>query len=83
MWLRSVANIYHAFAVQSFAAELAHAAGRDPLEYLLELIGPPRLFDPNTEGAEYDNYGDPLDDYPIDTGRLAEVVRLSAKRGTG
>lgn len=78
-WLRSVANIYHAFAVQSFAAELAHAAGRDPLEYLLELIGPPRLFDPNTEGAEYDNYGDPLDDYPIDTGRLAEVVRLSAK----
>ncbi len=29
-WLRSVANNYHAFAVQSFAAELAHAAGRDP-----------------------------------------------------
>ena len=27
-WLRSVANIYHAFAVQTFADELAHAAGR-------------------------------------------------------
>ena len=26
-WLRSVANIYHAFAIQSFAAELATAAG--------------------------------------------------------
>ena len=42
-WLRSVANIYHAFAVQSFADELAHTAGRDPLEYLLDLIGKPRI----------------------------------------
>lgn len=77
-WLRSVANIYHAFAVQSFAAELAHAAGRDPKDYLLELIGAPRTFDPNAEGAEYDNYGAPLDRYPIDTGRLANVARLAA-----
>src|ERR1700682_2137594 len=29
-WLRSVANIYHAFAVCSFADELAHTARRDP-----------------------------------------------------
>jgi len=78
-WMRSVANIYHAFAVQSFAAELAHAAGKDPLAYLLELIGPPRLFDPNKEGAEYDNYGSPMEDYPIDTARLAGVVKEAAK----
>jgi isoquinoline 1-oxidoreductase subunit beta len=31
-WLRSVANIYHAFGVQTFADELAHNAKRDPLE---------------------------------------------------
>jgi len=44
-WFRSVSNIPHAFAVQSFAAELAAAAGRDPKEYLLELIGSDRLID--------------------------------------
>lgn len=38
-WMRSVANIYHAFAINSFADELALAAGRDPKDYLLDLIG--------------------------------------------
>jgi isoquinoline 1-oxidoreductase subunit beta len=38
-WYRSVYNIPHAFAVCSFADELAHAAGRDPVEYLRELLG--------------------------------------------
>lgn len=78
-WLRSVANIYHAFAVQSFAAELAHAAGRDQKDYLLELIGPPRQIDPNKEGAKYDNYGSPLDEYPIDTGRMRKLVEKVAQ----
>ncbi len=42
----SVSNIPHAFAVQSFVAELAKVAGRDPKDMLLELLGPPRVFDP-------------------------------------
>ncbi|MHC4836993.1 MAG: xanthine dehydrogenase family protein molybdopterin-binding subunit [Planctomycetota bacterium] len=78
-WLRAVANIQHAFAVQSFAAELAEAAGQDPKDYLLTLIGAPRTLDPNAEGAEYDNYGDPLERYPIDTGRLRHVVEKAAE----
>ncbi|NNE39999.1 MAG: xanthine dehydrogenase family protein molybdopterin-binding subunit [Marinicaulis sp.] len=79
-WLRSVNNIQHAFAVQSFAAELAEAAGRDPKEYLLELIGPDRVIDLAAEGlsVDYGNYNQPYVDYPIDTARLKNVINLAA-----
>jgi isoquinoline 1-oxidoreductase subunit beta len=77
-WLRSVANIYHAFAVQSFADELAHTAGRDPLEYLLELIGPARILD--LKGTDYPNYGASYDAYPVDTGRLRRVTEMVAEK---
>jgi isoquinoline 1-oxidoreductase subunit beta len=77
-WLRSVANIYHAFAVLCFADELAHVAKRDPLDYLLDLIGPPRIL--NLNGADYPNYGAPYKTYPIDTGRLRRVLQLAAEK---
>jgi isoquinoline 1-oxidoreductase subunit beta len=81
-WFRSVSNIPHAFAVQSFVGELAHAAGRDPKDMLLELIGPDRIFDPRkSEGAQdYMNYGDPFETYPINTARLRRVVELVAEK---
>lgn len=81
-WFRSVSNIPHAFAVQSFAAELAHAAGKDPKDFLLDLLGPPRQLDVATMGMvdELWNYGDPYATYPIDTGSLANVVRLAAEQ---
>jgi isoquinoline 1-oxidoreductase subunit beta len=77
-WLRSVANIYHAFAVSCFADELAHNAGRDPLDYLIDLIGPPRIL--NLNGANYPNYGASYQTYPIDTGRLRGVLELAAEK---
>ena len=76
-WFRSVSNIPHAFAVQSFVAELARAAQRDPKDMLIELLGPARKVQPP---AEYTNYGDPLETYPIDTARLRRVVELAADK---
>ena len=83
-WFRSVSNIPHAFAVQSMVAEIAHATGRDPKDVLLELIGPARIvpFSPSVDKPW--NYGEPVADYPIDTGRLRRVVELVAdKAGWG
>lgn len=78
-WFRAVSNIPHAFAAQSFAAELAHAAGRDPKDYLLELIGPPRILDLGGLEGPYWNYGEDYRIYPIDTGRLRRVVEMAAE----
>jgi isoquinoline 1-oxidoreductase beta subunit len=79
-WYRSVFNIPHAFAVCSFADELAAAAGQDPLQYLRQLIGAPRHIDLRAMGVDYPNYGASLDVYPIDTGRLRGVLDLVAAR---
>jgi len=78
-WFRSVSNIPHAFAVQSFVAELAHQAGRDPKDYLLELIGPPRKIDPATLSDKW-NYSESPDLYPLDTGRMRRVIDEAARR---
>ncbi len=77
-WFRSVSNIPHAFAVQSFVAELAAAAGRDPKDFLLEVIGPARVVTPQMLSDSY-NDGESPELYPVDIGRLRGVVELAAK----
>lgn len=75
-WLRSVANVYHSFAIHSFADELANAANKDSGEYLLELIGPPRI-------VPLEARPDRPDDqklYPLDTARLRRVVEMVAEK---
>lgn len=82
-WFRSVTNIPHAFAVQSFVAELAHKAGRDHRDYLLELIGPPRKIDPATMNDHW-NYTESPQRYPLDMGRMRAVVeRAASEAGWG
>jgi isoquinoline 1-oxidoreductase subunit beta len=77
-WFRSVSNIPHGFAVQSFIAELAAAAGRDPKDYLLEVIGPPRQVSPEMLGDTW-NHGESPERYPVDTGRLRRVIETAAR----
>ena len=83
-WLRSVCNVFHAFGNGSFVDELAALKGMDPLEHLVEIIGPPRQVDPADDGAEYSNYGQSLEQHPIDTGRLTAVAKkVAAMAGWG
>ena len=77
-WFRSVSNIPHAFAVQSFVSELAASANRDHRDYLLELIGPARKIDPNSLEDHW-NHGESPQRYPVDTGRLRRVVETAAQ----
>jgi isoquinoline 1-oxidoreductase beta subunit len=79
-WFRSVANIYHAFAAQSFADELAHTSGRDSVEYLLDLIGPSRVIVVKASAPDYDNYGESPAIYPLDTARMRRVVEIAAEK---
>ncbi|HSR50431.1 MAG TPA: molybdopterin cofactor-binding domain-containing protein, partial [Acidobacteriota bacterium] len=56
-----------AFAVQGFLHELAVAAGRDHLEFLLEVMGEPRWMESGNPRA-------------LHTGRAAAVIRLAAEK---
>lgn len=75
-WLRSVANIYHAFAIHSFADELAKASNKDSAEYLLDLIGPARIVPLEYKEEEADE----KQRYPLDTARLRRVVEVAVEK---
>ena len=79
-WFRAVTNNFHVFASGSFVDEMAHAAGRDPLEFLLDLLGPDRHIDLKAQGVDYANYGVPIEAHPIDTARLRRVIEVAAEK---
>jgi isoquinoline 1-oxidoreductase beta subunit len=79
-WLRSVYNIFHAFAINSFLDEIAHARQKDPRDNLLEIFGPPRTLPLKELGVEQlQNYGASLEKHPVDAGRLRDVVERVTK----
>ncbi|HWZ61804.1 MAG TPA: molybdopterin cofactor-binding domain-containing protein [Steroidobacteraceae bacterium] len=65
---RSVDEFSNVFVYQSFIDELAHLAGRDPLDYRLEIIGAPRPL--------------PYGRATYDCGRLRKVFELAAERSS-
>ena len=74
-------NVAHAWAIQSFIAEIAKELGRDPKDMLLELIGPARIVEaPEKATTPWWDYGEPHDVYPVDTARLRRVTNLVAKK---
>lgn len=90
LWWRSVGNTHTAFAVESMIDELAHAAGRDPLEYRLALLkNKPRFGAALKLAAEKAGWGTPA---PAGRARglavhesfgsiVAEVAEVSVEEG--
>jgi isoquinoline 1-oxidoreductase beta subunit len=79
-WFRAVTNNFHAFAAHSFADEMAHAANRDSLEFLLDAIGPGKVIDLKAQGVDYSNYGAKIELYPIDSRRLRRVLEVVGEK---
>jgi isoquinoline 1-oxidoreductase subunit beta len=79
-WLRSVYNIFHAFSVNSFIDEIAHARGEDPRAVQLEILGPDRIVTLAELGVDkLSNYSDSLEKHPIDTGRWRRVIERATE----
>ncbi|HUI73924.1 MAG TPA: molybdopterin cofactor-binding domain-containing protein [Candidatus Acidoferrum sp.] len=79
-WLRSVCNIFHSFAEHSFSGELAHAAGADPREYEIKLLGPGRIIPRSELAKDYPNYDGDYKEYPIDTARFRRVLEIATEK---
>jgi isoquinoline 1-oxidoreductase beta subunit len=70
-WWRSVEHSSSGFVVECFIDELAAAAGADPLEFRLRMIGPDRKIPDVTN---------PTEGKPLDTARLKGVLKLAAEK---
>lgn len=73
-WLRSVANIHHAYAVGCTLDEVAKARGVDPIQNTLDLLGGDRVIDFGALSPEFWNYGEKPEDFPWSTARFRNVI---------
>lgn len=88
-WWRSVSSPFQVFGIECFVDELAHAAGRDPLEFRLKHLKAAKLRTVLQLAAEKSNWGKPL---PANHGRgiacsifgetyVAHVAEVSVENG--
>ena len=73
-------SMAHAFASCSFIDELAFAAGKDPANFLFTYYAGPKKLDMKALGVDYANYNALIDDYPVDIGRLQNVLQFAMDR---
>ena len=74
-WLRSVANINHAFAIGCMLDQVAEARGMDPIDNMLDMIGEDRDIDFENLVDGFWNYNEKVSDFPWNTGRFKNVIR--------
>lgn len=70
-WWRSVEHSTSGFIVECFVDELAAAAGADPYEFRLKLIGDDR---------KIPDFSNPKEGKPLDTARLKGVLKLAKEK---
>ncbi len=70
-WWRSVEASVVGFVIESYIDELAHAAGADPYEFRMRVLGEDRLVKDALDKQER----------PVDTARFKGVLQLCAEKG--
>ncbi|HEY5745897.1 MAG TPA: molybdopterin cofactor-binding domain-containing protein [Chryseolinea sp.] len=79
-WLRSVANIHHAYAVGCTLDEVAQARGVDAIQNTLDLLGSDRSIDFNSLTSEFWNYSEKLEEFPWSTARFRTVIETAREK---
>jgi isoquinoline 1-oxidoreductase beta subunit len=70
-WWRSVENSANAFVVNAMLDELAHAAGKDPVDFHLALLPPGKRIEKSSPRAKA---------YPFEADRLRRVIEMVRDR---
>ncbi|HBY58192.1 MAG TPA: twin-arginine translocation pathway signal protein [Solibacterales bacterium] len=79
-WMRAVCHLFHAFGIHSFVDEMARLNNSNYVDYFLKNIGPDRAVDLTKDGTKAWNNGQPVETFPLDTGRLRRVLEMCAEK---
>jgi isoquinoline 1-oxidoreductase beta subunit len=80
-WLRSVSNIHQVFAIGTMLDEIAEARELDPIDQAIQLLGEDKdLVFAGEMIGDYGNYGEKIEDFPWNTGRMKKVIQTVAEK---
>ena len=75
-WMRSVCNIQHAFALNCFIDEVAHAANTPTVDFIVNALGKDRNINhKEVYDFAFGNYGEKLEKHPYSISRYKNVLK--------
>jgi isoquinoline 1-oxidoreductase beta subunit len=76
-----VSNIHQVFAIGTMLDEIAEARGLDPIDQAIQLLGEDKdLVFAGEMIGDYGNYGEKIEDFPWNTGRMKKVIQTVAEK---